>query len=131
MVGRRKHNRARNQIFCRRSWKFFLRWRAFRNRDITGRLNEFLELLVCHGGRIHPEAVDENAMDWPRVVRSHRHLGTAAPIHDGAHRKLAAGNPNHARQAIIRGRGRLFVGNSRCPVRFGRRFIRREKLRNA
>jgi hypothetical protein len=35
-------------------------------------------------------------MNGLRIVRSHRHLAIAAPIHNGAHRKLAAGNPNHS-----------------------------------
>src|SRR4029077_9381508 len=96
MVGRRKDDRACNEIFLWRSWEFLLGRRALGDRDVTGRFHELLELLVRDGGLIHEEAVHANAMNGLRIVRSHRHLAIAAPIHNGAHRKLAAGNPNHS-----------------------------------
>ena len=80
MVSRRKDDRACDQIFHRRGWEFFLRWRAFRDRDVTSRFHELLELLVSHRGPIHPEAVHAHAVHRLGVVRCHRHLATAATV---------------------------------------------------
>ena len=95
MIGRREDDGAGDQIFRRRGREFFLRRHAFRDRDVTGRLHELLEFLVRHRRLIHPEAVHAHAMDRLGVVRRHRHLGTAMAIRHGAHRKFAAGYPNH------------------------------------
>ena len=96
MVGRREDDRARDQIFGRRSGKFFLCWRTFRDRDVTGRFNEFLELLVCNRRCIHPESIYANAMNGAGVIRGHWHFMAPLPVHGGAHRKFATRNPDHS-----------------------------------
>src|SRR6266404_1674447 len=68
VIGRGEDDGPRDQIFGWRTGKFFLRRCPLRDRDITGRVDEFLELLVRHHGRIHPEAVDKDTVDRPCVV---------------------------------------------------------------
>ena len=95
VIGRRKHDRARDQIFLGRSWEFLPGRRAFRDCDISCRLNEFFELRVRNRGRIYPEPVDENTVNWLRVIRRHRHFGTAMSVGHSAHGKFATRNPDH------------------------------------
>ena len=68
MIRRRENNRAGDEVFSWRGRKFFLGWRPFRNRDIAGRLNEFLELLVRDRGSIHPESVHAHTVNRARVI---------------------------------------------------------------
>ena len=96
VIGRRKDDRARDQILRWRSWEFFLRRRSFRDGDVTGRFDELLELLVGHRSLIHEESIHAHAMNRLGIVRRHRHLATAMAIHRCAHRELAARNPNHS-----------------------------------
>ena len=59
--------------------------RDFRDCDVTRRVDEFLELPVCHRMAIDPEPVDRHAMDrrFLRIVLV------------GAHAERAAGDPDH------------------------------------
>src|SRR5436190_9941277 len=103
VIGGREHHRACYKIFSRRSWKFFLGWRPFRYRDVTGSLNKFLELPVRHWSRLHPEAIYANAMNRTGVVRRHWHFMAAFAIYDGARREFASRNPDHSFWRFARG----------------------------
>ena len=111
VVGRRKDNRARDQVLRRRSRKLFFRRRAFRDRHVTSRFHEPFEFLVSHRRLIYPKAVHAHAMQWLRVVRRHRHLGIAIAVCCRPHQKLTAWNPDHS----LRGTGLcLFRGIGPC-----------------
>jgi hypothetical protein len=51
----------------RRRGKLFFRRCAFRNGDVAGRLDEFLELSVGDSRRVHPKAIDIDAMYRQRI----------------------------------------------------------------
>ena len=109
MVRRSEDDGTRDQILGGRGWEFFFCRRAFRDGDVTGRFHELLEFLVRHRRLIHPEAIHAHAMNRLRVVRRHRHLGTAMAIRHGAHRKFAAGNPDHPVRGL-----RGFLADGSC-----------------
>ncbi len=85
MTGRRKNHRTRDKVFFGRSGEFLFCRRAFGDRDVTSRPDEFFELRVCHGGRIHPEPIHAHAMDRLCVARRHCHFATAMAVYSGAH----------------------------------------------
>src|SRR4029077_20369167 len=120
LIGGRENDRASNEIFCRRGGKFFLRWRAFRDRDVTGCLNEFLELYISYRRCIHPETIHSNPMNRPGIVRCHWHFSTALSAHASAHGKFTAGNPYHSLRRFAR--RRILVRNRRRERRRLRRF---------
>ena len=115
---RREDRGAGDEILRRRGGEFFLRRLLLGDGDVAGGLDEFLELLVGHLRRVHPEAVHINAVNGQRVARDARQAAQRFAGGVAAHRELAAGNPHHA---LRRGCGRgSFVGNGRSEVRAGR-----------
>ena len=66
--------------------------------EVAGRLDEPAELGVGDLGHVHPEAVDADPVG--------RVLGGSGLRVVGAHRELAAGDPDHARRLDLRGIGR-------------------------
>ena len=69
MMGRGKHHRARHQALGRRPGKIFGARRSLGDGDVTRRFHEERELFVRHFGRIHPEAVHEDAMHRSGISR--------------------------------------------------------------
>jgi hypothetical protein len=63
VVGWCEYDRASNEIFFRRSGKFFFCRRAFCDCHVTSRLNKLFKLLIRHWRCIHPEAIHSNAVD--------------------------------------------------------------------
>ena len=102
LIGRRENNSACYKVFSRRSRKFFLGGRPFRDRNVAGRLNKLLKLPVRHCRCIHPETIHANAMNRTCVVRRHRHFMAAFTVYSGAHRELTAWNPDHALRCFAR-----------------------------
>ena len=85
MIGRREHQRARID-HVREHSRIILRIRRdLGDGDMLGRLDEFLELPVCHRMAVHPEAVDGDAMrrGFFRImlVRAHAESTAGYPDH--------------------------------------------------
>ena len=59
---RREHQRAGIEHVRQRAGIILRIGRNFRKGDVAGRLDEFLELPVCHRRAVDPEAVDGDAM---------------------------------------------------------------------
>ena len=66
------------------------------------RLDEFLELSVCHRTAIHPEAIDGNPMRWSffRIVLVRSHAEGAARYPDHVARDRAFGTQRRRRYGI-------------------------------
>jgi len=62
-----ENHRASDEILRRRGGKLFFGRRAFGDRDVAGRLHEFLELRIRDIRRVHPEAIDIHAVYGKRV----------------------------------------------------------------
>ena len=64
---RSEDDRTGHKALWRRSRKLFFGRRAFRYGDVAGRLDEFLKLGVGDIRRVHPEAIDVDAMYRKRI----------------------------------------------------------------
>ena len=103
-IRRSEHDRAGDEILRWRAGKIFRLRRSLGDGHIAGRIREFLKLLIRDLRAIHPKAVDEHAMNRPRIT--HR-IGTARGSVAwivATHRKLTAGNPDHAGRRGVAGR---------------------------
>jgi hypothetical protein len=86
--------------------------RSLGDRNIPGCLDELGELVVGHFGPVHPETIDRNAVDGPRVASGlHTHEVAAVGRIDGSHGEFAAGIQTVRSGAVAGGPdGRSTVG---------------------
>src|SRR5262249_14933382 len=64
---RREDNGASNQVLRRRAREVLRARLTFSDRDVTGSANKLLKLRIRDVGRIHPEAIDVNTVNWASV----------------------------------------------------------------
>src|SRR5215469_634124 len=105
LIRRGKHDGPGKQVFRRSIWKILGFGLALGHGDIACGAHERRELFVRYVRLIHPETIDIDSVDGPRITRRLHALLPLVRSILRTHGKLSAGNPDHSFRSSARRRG--------------------------